>query len=129
MQNKVVSVIRNSLAAANAALDLLEHVENVPAAPVELLAPVSTVVSTVVETAPVVVEEVVEEPTGMSLAERIQIELQESDYNLRTMYELSGQFNVGGSEVKAALTNAGIPFVTKRRRADGAELIGLSSRN
>jgi len=132
MQNNTITVIRNSLSAANAALDLLEQVNNVPAAPVELL-PATTVTSTVVEAspvvveaAPVIVEAVVE---GPSLGVRVEAELMESDYNLRTVSELCSKFGNTSSQIKQALTDADVSYVIKHRRADGAELIGLSSRN
>ena len=122
MQNKAIAVIRHSLAAAGAALDLLEHVENVPAA-----TPAVTVTSTVVEAVPAIVEApAVDEVT---LADLLEAELLGSTYDLRTTSELGTKFGVTSAQIRNALTDAGISFVIKHRRSDGAELIGLSHRN
>lgn len=117
MQNKTIAVIRNSLAAANAALDLLD------AAPAEKLC---SVTSTVVEVTPLVVEAVEKSP---SLGARIAEELKDSVYDLRTTSELGEKFNVSSNTIREALLEEGILFVIKHRRSDSAELIGLSSRN
>ena len=117
MQHKAIEVIRHSLNAANAALDMLGNDIH------ELTEAANTVVE--VMTAPVA-PVVVEGPTKISL---LLEELHHPRFKLRTLDELADKLGLYADEIIDMLRENNIPFVTKVRRADSADLIGLSSRN
>ena len=117
MQNTAIDVIRHSLNAAQAALELIN---SQPKA-----------VHSILETVPFVDQNfsnnAVEEsqpaqtPLDLTLAE-----LNDPRYKLRTLNELRATL---GFDPRDVLYAAGVEFVLKNRRADGASLIGLKSRN
>lgn len=129
MQSKAIEVIRHSLNAANAALDLLQS------APVEALvetvvetAPVSivAVAQTVVESAPVSVVESATSTVAITQFGRLMEELNHPRYTLRTVAELEDMLCL---DVESALDDSNIDVVYKTRRGDQARLVGLASRN
>ena len=63
-----------------------------------------------------------------SLFDRIMAALQ-GEFALRSFYELTAQLGASREEICAALDTNNEAYVLKRRRRDGAELIGLESRN
>jgi hypothetical protein len=120
MQTKAIAVIRHSLAAANAALDLLISEE-----------PTVGVQSTVVEAAPAptVVEAAPAPKPQFNLTEALYNELSDSEFDLRTEAELKSKYGVSSSELYSALADMDESYVTRTRRTDSAPLVGLSSRN
>lgn len=121
MQSKAIEVIRHSLAAASAALSLLETESPVSQeiTVVEAAAPQQTVV--VEEVAPVVTGP---DPRFVALMNELN-----SRYALRTVGELKDKLGIGFTEMAELLEAEGISFVTRTRRSDSALLIGLASRN
>lgn len=117
MQNTALEVIRHSLNAAQAALSLID---SQPKA-----------VHSILETVPFVdqnlsnVEIELEQPQRSHL-DLTLTELNDPRYKLRTLKELH---DVLGFDPRDVLYAAGVEFVLKTRRADGASLIGLKSRN
>lgn len=145
MQDKVISVIRSSLQAANAALDLLVTEQVVAAvqeprvcSTVEVAQPVTETVVEAVSAEPVAAE-IQETPAEEALRVRkeflqakgaaIKADMEASRYNLRTLTELAVSHNVAQHDVAMALGEAGFCHVTRTRRSDGAPLIGLAHRN
>ena len=124
MQDKAIAVIRHSLAAANAALDLLESTR-VNGDTVGMLQAVE------VHTAPVAVEvQATPVPAeATSLSDRVQAELASSQYNLRTVAELCSKFGVTSAVLYDALDDMDEGYVTRTRHSDSAPLVGLDSRN
>jgi len=125
MQSKAIEVIRHSLAAASAALSLLETES-----------PVSQEITVEEAAAPVVVELVEEaaalvEPASSGPDLRFVALMNELDgrYALRTVGELEDKLGIGFAEMTELLEAEGISFVTRTRRSDSALLIGLDSRN
>lgn len=124
MQNKaieVIEVIRHSLAAANAALDLLEPTR-ASGDTVGLQQAVE------VQAAPVVVP-VVEAAPQTDLSDRLYAELADSQYNLRTVNELCRKFNVTPAALYDALDDMDESYVKRNRCSDSAPLVGLNTRN
>ena len=122
MQTKTIEVIRHSLAAASAALSLLE------------IEPVRT--ESVVEAAPVpalTAEEVAAlvEPASSGPDLRFVALMNELDgrYALRTVGELEDKLGLTYTQMTTKLEDEGVEFVTRTRRSDSALLIGLASRN
>ena len=115
MQKTALEVIRHSLNAAQAALSLIDS------------AP--TAQHSILETVPFInSNEVIEkqaQPVRTPL-ELLMKELNDPRYKLRTIKELKDNL---GFDPRDVLTNGGVTFVLKNRRADGAPLIGLASRN
>lgn len=111
MQSKTIEVIHYSLAAASAALSLLET------------EPVRTE-SVVEEAAPV-------EPIFSGPDPRFIALMNELDgrYSLRTVAELEDKLGISFTEMTELLEAEGVSFVTRTRRSDSALLIGLDSRN
>ena len=119
MQSNAIEVIRHSLAAASAALSLLETES-----------PVSQEITVVEAAAPVtVVEEVA--PVVSDPDQRFIALMNELDvlYSLRTVAELEDKLGIGFTTMTQMLEDEGISFVTRTRRSDSALLIGLASRN
>jgi hypothetical protein len=124
MQNKAIEVIRHSLNAANAALDLLTAAQS------------ETVVEAVVEAVPTplgIAEPTVAQAAAstvyVTLLGRIKEELLHPRFSLRTVSELEDKLGVSGDMIKEHLDDDGVNYVIKHRRSDGAELIGLANRN
>jgi hypothetical protein len=131
MQTKAIEVIRHSLNAANAALDLLTEVreagdelnevvqilEATPSAAPEAAERVQTIAQAAVST------------VSVSLLGRIKEELLHPRFTLRTIEELEDKLGVCGDYIKELLDDDEVRYVTKHRRSDGAELIGLANRN
>ena len=121
MQSKAIEVIRHSLAAASAALSLLETES-----------PVSQEITVVEAAAPVVVE-LVEEAAApvVETDPRFIALMNELDgrYDLRTVGELEDKLSMSFTEMTELLEVEGISFVIRIRRSDSALLIGLNSRN
>ncbi len=124
MQSKAIEVIRHSLAAASAALSLLET------------EPVRQEITVVEAAAPVVVELVEEvaalvEPASSGPDLRFVALMNELDgrYALRTVGELEDKLSMSFTEMTELLEAEDISFVTRTRRSDSALLIGLDSRN
>ncbi len=123
MQSKAIEVIRHSLAAASAALSLLET------------EPVRQEVTVVVEEAAPVpaVEEVAAlvEPAFSGPDLRFVALMSELDgrYALRTVGELEDKLGLTYTQITTKLEDEGVEFVTRTRRSDSALLIGLASRN
>ena len=115
MQSKAIEVIRHSLAAASAALSLLETDTPV----VEEAAPVS--VAVVEEVAPVVSDP---DPRFIALMNEL-----DGRYSLRTVAELEDKLGIGFTTMTRMLDDEGISFGTRTRRSDSALIIGLASRN
>ena len=115
MQSKAIEVIRHSLAAASAALSLLET------------EPVRT--ESVVEEAALVVEESAPVVTGPD--PRFVALMNELDgrYALRTVAELKDKLGIDFTTMTNLLEDEGISFVTRTRRSDSACLLGLETRN
>lgn len=110
MQSKAIEVIRHSLAAASAALSLLEidtHVRQE--------------ITVVEEVTPVVSDP---DPRFVALMNEL-----DGRYALRTVGELSDKLGISFTEMTSLLEAEGISFVTRTRRSDSALLIGLDSRN
>jgi len=123
MQHRAIEVIRHSLAAANAALELLEET---PADAVE----------TVVEAATEMVAEPVcghthseEVVPSFTKFDYLMGELKHPDYSLRTTNELSEILCMSASSMKQLLNDNNVSWTTRTRRSDGAELLGLTNRN
>ena len=110
MQNKAIEVIRHSLNAASAALELLK--------------PTVAVVGESYCT-----EECVREVERPSPLLRLLAELTDSRFSLRTLAELSNVTGVPQEFILDELDNNGIEYVTRTRISDGAPLVGLMSRN
>lgn len=117
MQSKAIEVIRHSLAAASAALSLLETDT-----------PVRQEI-TVVEEAALVVEESAPVVTGPD--PRFVALMNELDgrYALRTVAELKDKLGIDFTTMTNLLEDEGISFVTRTRRSDSACLLGLETRN
>lgn len=124
MQSKAIEVIRHSLAAASAALSLLETEPVRTESVVEEAAPVP--VLTVEEVALVVAQPVVTGPDPRFVALMNELD---GRYALRTVGELSDKLGISFTEMTSLLEAEGISFVTRTRRSDSALLIGLDSRN
>ena len=124
MQNKAIEVISHSLAAANAALDLLEPTR----ANGDVVGQQQAVE---VQAAPalVVQEPVVISAREINLSEALYDELADSQYNLRTVAELCSKFNVTAATLYDALDDMDEAYVTRNRRSDSAPLVGLNTRN
>ena len=110
MQSKAIEVIRHSLAAASAALSLLE-----------IDTPVRQEITVVEEVAPVV-----SDPDQRFIALMNELD---GLYSLRTVAELEDKLGIGFTTMTQMLEDEGISFVTRTRRSDSALLIGLASRN
>lgn len=127
MQSKAIEVIRHSLAAASAALSLLETESPVSQEITveEAAAPVVVRTETVVKeaVAPVVVE-ADPDPRFIALMNEL-----DGRYALRTVGELEDKLSMSFTEMTELLEEEGISFVTRTRRSDSALLIGLDSRN
>lgn len=123
MQTKTIEVIRHSLAAASAALSLLE-IEPVrqEVTVVEEVTPVS--VATIEEVAAPVVVEAKPDPRFIALMNEL-----DGRYSLRTVGELEDKLGMSFTEMTSLLEKEGVSFVTRTRRSDSASLIGLDSRN
>jgi hypothetical protein len=128
MNTNLVSIIKNSLAAAQAALDLIQVEQTatplVSAAP----APAPAVMASpdgygVQAVAPAANEY---QATGF---DSLMQELNDPRFTLRSTRELAEKTGVSGYLITGLLDDNGIEYITKRRRSDGAELIGLASRN
>lgn len=128
MQNKAVEVIRHSLAAASAALDLLDQVNSAQSAPVvQSVVEAAPVLSAVVEDAPVA------EAQSAPIADndhydKIMVEL-DGDYDLRTVAELTAKVGLSIAQIKELLERNFESYVLRTRTRDHAPLIGLASRN
>lgn len=131
MQNKAVEIIRHSLAAAHAALDLLDSpplvVVSASVSEQSVVVEAAPVVESVVEAAPAVVA--AEDFTKYDATDILENELENSNYNLRTLNELAIRAGIRPIDVIPFLEAGGIEIVTKTRRSDGAKLVGLASRN
>ena len=114
MQNTAIEVIRHSLNAAQAALSLID---NAPTAQHSILETVPFVDQNLSN------DEIEESQPALDLT---LAELNDPRYKLRTLKELR---DVLGFDPRDVLYAAGVEFVLKTRRADGASLIGLMSRN
>ena len=121
MQDKAIEVIRHSLAAANAALDLLE-----PTLASGDIVGLQQAVE--VQAAPVVVP-AVEAAPQTDLSDRLYAELANSQYNLCTVTELCRKFNVTPAALYDALDDMDESYVKRNRRSDSAPLVGLYTRN
>ena len=124
---KAIQVIRHSLAAASAALDLLDgrvQPEFVPASTVVQEVVEAAVVEPVVET----VEPVAEQASTVSVSKlgTLLEMLNDPRWKLRTEAELDD--HIGGDSAVDLLKENDIDYVTLTRRSDQALLIGLSSR-
>lgn len=135
MNSNLVSIIRNSLAAAQAALDLIEVTQTalVSAAP----AP-TPFAETALNNAVQVINEawgqvpVPQTPAAPELTspfETLMRELNDPRYTLRSTYELAEKTGLPDYHIKDELFNNEVEYVVKHRRSDGAELVGLASRN
>ena len=114
MQSKAIEVIRHSLAAASAALNLLET------------EPVQQTTTVVEEAAPVV-----EEPAFCGHHLRfatLMVELN-GRYALRTVAELEDKLGMSFTTMTQLLEAESVGYITRTRRSDSAPLIGLASRN
>lgn len=120
MNSNLVNIIRFNLNAAQAALDLLAYTQ--PGATVAVkAAPMPTpVLDEVVANA---------EFTPADPFSVLMRELQDPRYTLRSTRELSEKTGIDYSVIPDLLDENNVLYVTKRRRGDGAELIGLASRN
>ena len=122
MQSKAIEVIRHSLAAASAALNLLETDS-----------PVRQEV-TVVEEAASAALSLIEEPSAPVVSDpdpRFIALMNELDgrYSLRTVAELEDKLGISFRTMTDLLNDEGVSFVTRTRRSDSALLIGLDFRN
>lgn len=61
--------------------------------------------------------------------EKLMDELEDPRFTLRSFNELSEKTGMTRSEIEQELRDAEVEFVVKRRRSDGATLIGLEDRN
>ena len=78
--------------------------------------------------APVQPEPEVEEVRPVTRTDLILAELN-GQYALRSYKELTAKYHVSRDTIDNLLNVAGVEFVNKTRRSDGALLIGLASRN
>ena len=126
MSQTLITVIRHSLAAANAALDLLENSpQNVPVKGCDAVQRIVEAVVPAVEAAAEVHVPVV--PSGT--LDLLVGALSDPRYRLRTTSELADIAGIESDEVRGFLTGGNISYVVKHRRSDSAELLGLASRN
>ena len=128
MQSKAIEVIRHSLAAASAALSLLEtETETEPVRQeVTVVEEAAHAQVAVVEEAPVPVESAFSDPDPRFVA--LMNELN-GRYALRTVGELEDKLGMGFTEMAELLEAEGVAYVKRTRRSDNASLIGLASRN
>lgn len=119
------SIIRSSLAAASAALTMLEQQAQDVTASGACAAVTGACPSykPVVETA----SPIYTAPDESSPFDKLMTELEDPRYTLRSMLELREK--TGIYEILDALNDNGVEYVTKTRRSDGAQLVGLESRN
>ena len=122
MQSKAIEVIRYSLAAASAALSLLE---TEPARSETVVEEVAAPVTVVEEVAALV------EPASSGPDLRFVALMNElyGRYALRTVGELENKLGLTYTQMTTKLEDEGVEFVTRTRRSDSALLIGLASRN
>ena len=120
MQSKAIEVVRHSLAAASAALSLLE-----------IDTPVRQEITAVEEVAPVAAVEEVAAPVVSGPDPRFIALMNELDgrYSLRTVAELKDKLGIDFTTMTNLLEDEGISFVTRTRRSDSACLLGLETRN
>ena len=128
MQDIAIAVIRHSLNAAQAALELIN---SQPKTELELIDSQPKAVHSILETVPFVDQnfsnvEVEQSQPVQTPLELTLTELNDPRYKLRTLSELC---SVLGFDPRNVLYDAGVEFIMKTRRADGASLIGLTSRN
>ena len=128
MQDIAIAVIRHSLNAAQAALELIN---SQPKTELELIDSQPKAVHSILETVPFVDQnfsnvEVEQSQPVQTPLERTLTELNDPRYKLRTLSELC---SVLGFDPRNVLYDAGVEFIMKTRRAEGASLIGLKSRN
>ena len=128
MQDIAIAVIRQSLNAAQAALELIN---SQPKTELELIDSQPKAVHSILETVPFVDQnfsnvEVEQSQPVQTPLELTLTELNDPRYKLRTLSELC---SVLGFDPRNVLYDAGVEFIMKTRRADGASLIGLASRN
>ena len=128
MQNTALEVIRHSLNAAQAALELIN---SQPKTELELIDSQPKAVHSILETVPFVDQnfsnvEVEQSQPVQTPLELTLTELNDPRYKLRTLNELHATL---GFDPRDVLTSNSVSFVIKTRRADGASLIGLASRN
>ena len=128
MQDIAIAVIRHSLNAAQAALELIN---SQPKTELELIDSQPKAVHSILETVPFVDQnfsnvEVEQSQPVQTPLELTLTELNDPRYKLRTLSELC---SVLGFDPRNVLYDAGVEFIMKTRRADGASLIGLKSRN
>lgn len=134
MQNQLISIIRNSLTAAQSALQALEYVDGnrlVASHDVVEAAPTPVQESPVNAAWPFPAKtETPETPLVLTPFGILMRELNDERYTLRSVSELRQKAGLDyDSLVFKELDNEDIDYVTKTRRRDGATLIGLSSRN
>ena len=119
MQTNTIEVIRHSLNAAHAALELLDAARlSQPAQPAQP-AQASVIESDYVDPP----------PASRSLSDLLFDELTGSAYALRTVAELCAKFDVTASTLHYALNDMCECYITRTRRSDSAPLVGLASRN
>ena len=128
MQDIAIAVIRHSLNAAQAALELIN---SQPKTELELIDSQPKAVHSILETVAFVDQnfsnvEVEQSQPVQTPLELTLTELNDPRYKLRTLSELC---SVLGFDPRNVLYDAGVEFIMKTRRADGASLIGLKSRN
>lgn len=129
MNSNLVNIIRFNLNAAQAALDLLAYTQ--PGATVAVKAapmPTDTAVQPPVDNA-FVAEGCEQFSEPLTSYQILLKELNDPRYTLRSTRELSEKTGIDYSLIPDLLDENNVLYVTKRRRSDGAELIGLDSRN
>ena len=119
------TIIRSSLAAASAALEILD-LDDTPA--VVEVGSCAAVMPACESYSPVVADAA--EAAPKSQFEKLMDELNDPRYTLRSVSELCAKTGYDyQSDIEEVLADYGVEFVNRVRRRDGAALIGLASRN
>ena len=139
MQNHLFAVIRNSLNAANAAVDALETIQveegvysgvNIPLYDThfDYQGHDEACSTNEVGTATPVAENQAAQQEEIRFA-KLMAELQDPRWKLRTVSELGELLNVYSNEIYNTLDMHDVQYIRRTRRSDGAPLIGLVSRD
>lgn len=118
------SIIRSSLAAASAALEMLD-IEDTPA--VVEVGSCAAVMPACESYSPVVADTA--EAAPKSPFKKLMQELEDPRYKLRTYAELAVKTGITAEDIENELIDNDVEFVNRVRRSDGVSLIGLASRN
>jgi len=128
MQKALISIIRFNLNAAQAALDAVDSLEETAVITGSAQAACPKYTPCIPEPQAEATQPVALSPVRSDY-ERIMDELNDPRYTLRSFKELEGVLGLDSYNIRRALIDGEVGFVTRTRRRDGEELIGLASRN